>query len=344
MALRIIFLEEFGKAFVPKKVIPNLRKYLFKAGFNEVPYKFFGLLFYVSAVVTLIIFVLFIFPYLRRYTLVEIYIFSFIGWFAIQIFFVVLFILLIYFYLDLRIYTRTRKMEEQLPDFLEILSANLKGGMIFERALWAAVKPRFNVLGSEITKASKKVMTGYEVSKALTELSDKYDSLMLRRTVDLIISELESGGVVAELIDRIADNLKETKSLKDEMSASAIAYVIFISTIIVVVSPLLFALSYHLLALTLNFISKLSTATQGISSLPFVLGKSNINAKELQQNFRTFSLVAVLTVAFFSSLIVAIVEKGEMKGGLKYIPIYIFGSLAFYLLFMKGIGALFGGL
>lgn len=339
MALKIIFLEEFGKAFVPKRFIPNLRKYLLKAGINEVPYRFFGLLFYVSALITALIFVAFIYPYLKKFPLFEVYAYSFAGWFVVQLFFAALFILLVYFYLDLKIYHRTKKMEEQLPDFLQVLSANLKGGMTFERALWAAIKPRFNVLGSEMAKASKKVMTGYEISKALVELADKYDSLMLRRTVDLMISELESGGNVAELIDRLVDNLKETKSLKDEMSASAIAYVIFISVIVIVISPLLFALSFHLLMLILNFASQLSAATQRISALPFVFSKVGVNTED----FRVFSIAAILAISFFSSLIVAVVEKGSMKGGVKYIPIYVFGSTAFYFLFMKVLGALFSG-
>ena len=340
MTMKIIFLEEFGKAFVPKKAIPNLRKYLLKAGFNEVPYKFFGMLFYVSALITTLIFIAFIYPYLKRFSLFEIYVYSFIGWFLVQLFFSALFILLVYFYLDIKIYHRTKKMEEQLPDFLQVLSANLKGGMTFERALWAAVKPRFNVLGSEMAKASKKVMTGYEISKALTELADKYDSLMLRRTVDLMISEVESGGNVAELIDRLVRNLKETKALKDEMSASAIAYVIFISVIVVVISPLLFALSFHLLILIINFIGQLSVATQRVSALPFVFSKVNIDPAD----FKLFSIAAIFAISLFSSLIVAIVEKGDMKGGIKYIPIYIFGSMALYTIFMKVLGALFAGI
>ncbi len=340
MALRIIFLEEFGKAFVPKKFIPNLRKYLLKAGFNEVPYKFFGLLFYISAFITALIFITFIYPYLRKFSLIEIYIYSFLGWFFIQLFFATLFILLVYFYLDLKIYYRTKKMEEQLPDFLQILSANLKGGMTFERALWASIKPRFNVLGSEMAKASKKVMTGYEIGKALTELADKYDSLMLRRTVDLMISEIESGGNVAELIDRIVDNLKETKVLKDEMSAAALAYVIFISVIVIVISPLLFALSFHLLILILNFVAKLSVATQRVAALPFLFSKININPED----FKIFSIIAIFVISFFSSLIVAIVEKGNIKGGVKYIPIYVFGSIGLYFVFMKVLGLLFGGI
>jgi len=340
MVLKIIFLEEFGKAFVPKKVIPVLRKYLLKAGLNEVPYKFFGMMFYISALVTTLIFVVFIYPYLRKFSPFEIYLYSFLGWFLVQLFFAALFIMLIYFYLDLKIYYRTKKMEGQLPDFLQILSANLKGGMTFERALWAAVKPRFNVLGSEMAKASKKVMTGYDMSRALTELADKYDSLMLRRTVDLIISETESGGNVSELIDRIVDNLKETRALKEEMSASAIAYVIFISVIVVLISPLLFALSYHLLLLILNFIAKISLATQRGTNLPFVFSKTNVHPGD----FRTFSIVAIFVISLFSSLIVSIVEKGDMKGGLKYIPIYVFGSLALYFIFMKVLGTLLSGI
>ncbi|MBI2657342.1 type II secretion system F family protein [Candidatus Woesearchaeota archaeon] len=340
MAFRIIFLEEFGKAFVPKRFIPNLRKYLLKAGFNEVPYRFFGMLFYFSALITTMIFITFIYPYLRRFSLIEIYIFSFLGWFIVQLFFATLFILLVYFYLDLKIYYRTKKMEEQLPDFLQVLSANLKGGMTFERALWAAVKPRFNVLGSEMAKASKKVMTGYEVGKALTELADKYDSLMLQRTVDLMISELESGGNVAELIDRLVVNLKDTKALKSEMSASAIAYVIFISVIVIVISPLLFALSFNLLILILNFIGQLSAATQRVSALPFVFSKAGMDPND----FKLFSIAAIAVISFFSSLIVAIVEKGDIKGGVKYIPIYVFGSMFLYFFFMKVLGTLFAGI
>ena len=346
MVLKIIFFEEFGKAFVPKKFIPNLRKYMLKAGFNEVPYKFFGMLFYISIVITLLIYFLFIYPYIKRLYLFGFSIYSFlgffiafVGWIVVELFFTTLFILLIYFYLDLKIYYRTKKMEEQLPDFLQVVSANLKGGMTFERALWSAVKPRFSILGSEVAKASKKVMTGYDISEALTELADKYDSLMLRRTVDLMISELESGGNVSELIDRLVDNLKETKALKDEMSAAAIAYMIFISVIVLVISPLLFALSFHLLTLIIGFISKISVATQKVSSLPFTFTKVNVKP----QDFKIFSMTSIFVIAFFSSLIVAIVEKGNMKSGLKYIPIYVFGSMAVYLFFMKMLGTLFAG-
>ena len=342
MAFKIVFVEEFGKAFVPKRLIPTIRNYMFKAGFNEVPYKFFGWLFYISAFITTLIFILLIFPYLNqnKYSPLEIYIYSFLGWFLVQLFFVMLFIMIIYFYLDIKIYFRTNQMEDQLPDFLQVLSANLKGGMTFEHALWSAIKPRFGILGSEMAKASKKVMTGYDISTALMELSDKYDSLMLRRTVDLMVSEIESGGNISLLVDRLVDNLKETKELKDEMSASAIAYVIFISVIVIVISPLLFALSFHLLRVLANFINKLSASTQNVSALPFVFSKVAVDSAQ----FKEFSLIALFVIALFSSFIVAIVEKGNIKGGIKYIPIYVFGAMGLYFIFMKILTTVFSGI
>ncbi|HLC60125.1 MAG TPA: type II secretion system F family protein [Candidatus Nanoarchaeia archaeon] len=342
MAFQIIFLEEFGKSFVPKKIIPNLRRYMLKAGFDEVPYKFFGILFYITLSITLLLFISFIFPYIsaRKYPVLLISLYSFSSWFVVQLFFAAFFIMLVYFYLDLRIYHRTRLMEEQLPDFLEVLSANLKGGMTFERALWGAINPRFRVLSNEIAKTSKKVMTGYDLSKALIELGDNYDSLMLKRTMDLIISEVESGGNVANLIDRLVDNLKETKELKDEMAASAIAYIIFISVIVIVISPLLFALSFHLLKVLVSFMNKLSSTTQNVRALPFVFSKVRVNVED----FRIFSMIALFVISLFSSLIVAIVEKGQIKAGIKYIPIYVIGSTIFYFIFMKVLGSVLGGI
>ncbi len=339
MTFKIIFLEEFGKAFVPKNAIPYLREYLLKAGINKVPYKFFGALFYLSAIITGLIYIFYIFPILTTYSQLILLLFSFITWFTIQISFAALFILLVYFYLDIKIFERTKQMEDKLPDFLQTVSSNLKGGMSFENSLWASIKPRFSILANEMSEVSKKVMTGYEIGKALLELSEKYNSPMLRRSVDLIISELESGGNISELIDQVVENLKRTRMLKEDMSASAVAYIIFISIIVIVIAPLLFSLSFQLLMVIMNFLTKLSATTTRIQALPISFSEVVVEPS----SFRNFSLSAIVVISIFSSMIVSIVEKGTIKGGLKYIPIYFAGSLFFYFLFMKVIGSIFTG-
>jgi pilus assembly protein TadC len=340
MAFKIIFLEEFGKAFVPKRAIPHLRLFLLKAGILNVPYKFFGGLFYLTALITAVIYLLYIYPFLLQYTQLVLLAASTIAWFIIQISLATFFILIIYFYVDLRIYLRTRKMEEMLPDFLQVVSSNLKGGLTFERSLLNAIKPRFSILANEMAEVSKKVMTGHDVSKALSELGQKYDSPMLKRTIDLMISELKSGGQVANLIDKIVENIKELKVLKEEISASAVAYSIFIAAIVIVISPLLFSLSFHLLTIVLSFISKLTVVTGRAGSLPFSISEVGINPDD----FKYFSIMAITTISFFSSLMVSIVEKGNIKSGLKYIPIFLLGSLTLYFIFMKVLGLVFSGI
>jgi pilus assembly protein TadC len=348
--VRFIFLEEFGKAFVPRRAIPYVRRYLLKAGIERTPYKFFGGLFYVCLATTLILYFIYINPLLVRlissvqlfagYANASLLILSFLSVFLLLLLFSALVILLVYFYLDIRIYQRTREMEDLLPDYLQVVASNLKGGLTFENALWGAIKPQFKILANEMAEVAKKVMTGYPVKRALLELAQKYDSPMLRRSVDLIISEIESGGNIAELLERIVEHLKDTKELKEEMSASAVAYIIFISVIIVVVSPLLFALSYNLLIVILGFIENLAATTARAGVLPFAVSSGSVNPDD----FKTFSFLTIIVISFFASLIVSIVEKGNVKAGLKYIPLYVIGSLLFYWVFLKILTAVFATL
>ena len=339
MAFKIIFLEEFGKAFVPKRFIPNLRMFLLKAGIPQVPYKFFGGLFYLTAFITALVYMIYIYPFLLKYSHLVLLALSAVSWFVIQISLAFFFSLLVYFYLDLRIYKRTKEMEKMLPDFLQAVASNLKGGMSFENALLGAIKPRFSILANEMAEVSKKLVTGHEIGTALSELGQKYDSPILRRSIDLMISELESGGEIADLIDRISENIKEIRVLKEEISAAATAYIIFISAIVIVIAPLLFTLSFHLLIVIINFISKVFDAGS-LGILPFSIGQAPIDPN----SFKYFSLISLLVISFFSSIIVSTVEKGNIKSGLKYIPIFLIGSFAFYWLFMNILSVFFSGL
>ena len=54
-------------------------------------------------------------------------------------------------------------------------------------------------------------LDGSVLPQTIIELAEKYNSPMLRRSIDLTISELKVGGNIANLIDKIVANLKKTK-------------------------------------------------------------------------------------------------------------------------------------
>jgi len=249
--MKLAFLEEFGRAFVPKRIRSRLRAYLRTAGIYEVPYKFFGLMFYVSLLLTYWIYISKIYPWLnQQFGIFGFLVMTFVLWVAVQLFIVGATMLIIYEYLDLRIFGRTRKMEDVLPEFLRYVEENLKGGMPFDKALWTAIRPRFGILADEIRLVAKRSMSGLDVDEAIKEFTEKYDSPMLKRSFNLIIEGIRGGAKIADVIERIENNLIETRELKREMNATNTTYVIFLSFVVLFISPALFALSYNLLLIS----------------------------------------------------------------------------------------------
>lgn len=337
----VLQIETLGKAFVPKSIRPDLRRYFLKAGYASIPYTLFGSLFYLSALMTGVIYALFIFKFASQQNTIVLLIGTFISWAIIQIILAATMVSTIYFYMDLKIYDRTRQMEEVLPDFLQIVSSNLKGGMSFEKSLWSAINPKFKVLSEEIGIAAKKVMTGEDIEVALAEFIEKYNSPMLKRSIELIISEVEGGGKISDIIDRVIYNLKQTKDLKEEMSASVLTYVIFITTIVILISPGLFALSYNLLIMIGSFMSKLALGNLSSAGINMPLSFSGVSIDP--NMFKKFSYAALATIAIFSSMIVSIIQKGNVKGGVRFIPVFVASSLFFYWLFMYILSIAFSG-
>jgi pilus assembly protein TadC len=346
------FIEEFGKAFLPKRFQPTIKSYLSKAGVYKSPYVFIGILFYISLAFTLFGMFLFVYPLIISFATtwgidgliraLAIGGLVFISWSVIQIALMAIFFLIGYFILDIQIYKRVQDLELMLPEYLSVVSTNLKGGMSLESAMWNAIRPEFGVLSHEVTMVSKKVMTGHDLTEALAELSTKYDSPELKRTLSLIVSEFEIGGKISDIIDDITRHLKDTQKIKRKMQASVLSYIIFISAIVIFIAPILYALSYNLIAFMQTFIAKVG-GSLSTSNVPSFL--SNISPDAIDAElFKKFGYVAVATVSFMSSLIVAIIEKGDIRGSLKYVPLYVCVALLVYHVALSVLSVFLGGI
>ena len=331
------FLEKFGKAFVPRRFSPLIHDYLLKTGIMKVPYVLFGSLFYVSVAITTIIFGFFIYSYLSDLPYWELFILTFMIWMLLNLAVAVIIILIIYFYLDLRIFNRTNSIEEMLPEFLQQISSNLKGGMTFENAMWNAINPRFKIIAAETTEVMKRVMTGTSTQDALRHFAKKYNSKNLKRVVNLIVSELDSGGNISELIDKMVKDLEKMRELKSEMTASVVGYMMMISAIVVFFAPMLFALSFHLMSIITGFVRNLSPKLRSPASVQIGISSAQIDTHD----FKIFSVLAILSISVIASFIVSLIEKGNIKGGVKYIPLYIMGSLSSYFFFLYLITSFF---
>jgi pilus assembly protein TadC len=338
MGQKLIFAEEFGKAFIPKRFRPKLKGYLLKAGYTEVPFTLYGGFFYLSLIATYLVFILLVFPKIRVLGSGLVLLLSFSSWLGIQLGLLAAIMLAYYLFIEQIIFIRTQRMEDVLEDFLHVVSENLKGGLTLEEAFWSAVKPEFGVLSNEIQLTAKKVMTGEDVTDALRELSQKYDSPMLTRSLNLVIQSIEGGAKISEILDRINRDIKETKRLKKEMATTNLTYVIFVSFVVLVVAPGLFTLSNQLLKILAHFSENIAGGmATGVQNMPINLGDISIDPEV----FERFSFYGIGLISVCASMIIALIRKGSIRAGLKLIPIYVTASYIVMIIFSKAAGAIF---
>ena len=241
-------------------------------------------------------------------------------------------------YIDIKIYQRKKAVEEVLPEYLQLVAANISAGIPIDQSLWLAVRPQFGVLSKEIEIVAKKSLTGTNLNEALMEFSKKYDSVLLKRTIHLIIEGIDAGGPLANLLERITTDIIETKIMKKEMAANVMTYVIFITFASIVAAPFMFGLANQLVNIITNLMGSLDLSNMQSSS--FAISKDAI----LIGDFQIFSVVLLSVTAIFSGMIISVIKNGNIRDGLQNIPVLIGISLAIYLVAIKLLGLMFAGM
>jgi len=234
-----------------------------------------------------------------------------------------IFFILFFFIIDLKIYNRKKSVEEVLPEYFQLVAANIGSGMPIDQSLWLAIRPQFGVLSKEMELVAKKSMTGTNLNEALIEFSEKYDSLLLKRTIYMLTEGINAGGPIAKLLDRITIDMIDTRIMKKEMAANVMTYVIFITFASVVAAPFMFGLANQLIVIITNLISNLQI--QPNSS--FSMSADSIRLED----FRIFTILILTVSSSFSAMIATIIKNGNIKDGFKNIPILSLIAILIYI-------------
>ena len=260
----------------------------------------------------------------------------------VLVFVLLIFALWMMFYLavDLKIFKRKVDIEEVLPDFLQLTASNINAGMTIDRALWFAVRPRFGVLAKEIEMVAKETMSGVDLNVALERFAARYDSVILKRSVSMLNEGIAAGGEIGDLLNRIAINIQEQKSMLKEMSANVTTYVIFITFSSVAAAPFLFAMSGVLIQVVQSISSTLGSTSNVVAGAGIPLTFSGVGIT--QTDFRIFSILSLMMTSMLSAMMISTIKKGNIKSGVKYIPIFIVTSLTIYFIVGKLTGSLLG--
>jgi len=100
--------------------------------------------------------------------------------------------------------SRLRKVEQQLPDALELMSRAMRAGHSFPSAMGMVATEVPNPIGGEFRVAFEEVNYGVAMQDALSNLCVRVPITDLRFFVVAVGAQRESGGNLAELLDKLA--------------------------------------------------------------------------------------------------------------------------------------------
>jgi pilus assembly protein TadC len=326
----INFTESIGDSLIPKGLRHYIANYLSRAGISQVPYFQFGIFFYIGIIISLLIisflFNLHIFSNINFE--LRIVIFLFILPFILSTV-LSIFIIIFKLILDAKIFHKVKQMEAHFPEFLAEVSLNLKAGLTLENAIEDSVELEFGCLREEIHNISRRVKLGVELDVAIKEFCEMYDSDIISESFDLILHSWNKGAKTPLMMDRIIQNIKEVRHLKQKVVASVESYRIFLLTVTLFITPAMFALSYHLINLVRSILDRISLSTSH-ATLPITINPVAVN----DMHYITFSVLAVGLIAGSCAVIISIIRTGDVKDSYRSIFTYVFSSIISYNVFL----------
>lgn len=255
-----------------------------------------------------------------------------------------MYVVAIYVIINYKIDGRKTKLEKIMPDYFQIASANLRSGISLDRAMLLAARPEFSFFSDDIKDMNRKVFGGETFENALTALGAKYKSLSLQHAIRMMLEAQKYGGAMADLMDQISKDLRSQQMMQTEVAGQLFMYSIFIAFAGLIAAPVLYGLTSQMIGIT-------DTVWKGIlASNPGGLPTTGLSflkpspPKISPGLYHSFSILAIIVITGFASLIMAAIQSGSPVKGIKYLPLFIIVGIGIYIVVGAMIASLFSSI
>jgi len=195
---------------------------------------------------------------------------------------------------------RWRKMvDERLPDLFRTIVQGQETGMTLPQALENAAKRNYGPLTPELRKMTSQISWGMTFEEALLALGRRVNTVLVQRTVPLIIEASRSGGHVEKVFDPMGKFVQSTLLLDKERKNQTRPYVaiIYVAFFVFVFTIVLLFQSF--------FVS--------IEGLP-LLSAGTMSAEQMRRIFFHMTTIQAL----FGGLVAGKMGEGTINAGLKH--------------------------
>ena len=174
---------------------------------------------------------------------------------------------------------RKQALNNQLPEFLNILSNALRAGLSFNQAINTASEEMSDPIRWEFKKVLRDTSLGRPLDEALIEMVDRTGDEDMEMFVSAVIIQRQVGGNLSEVLDMIANTIRERVKLKGEIRTLTAQNKM--SAMIIGILPL--AIALILSVLNPEYLKPLYTNPLGIALVVVALVMMGIGALFLKK-------------------------------------------------------------
>lgn len=198
-----------------------------------------------------------------------------------------------------------KAIDEHLPDLFRSIVQAQETGMTLPQALEEASKRNYGPLTMELKKMTAQISWGLSFEEALLAFEKRINTILVQRTVPLIIEASYSGGHVERVFDPMGKFVQTTLLLEKERRTQTRPYIAIIYV----------AFFVFLFTIILLFKSFFVT----VEGLP-MLGTAVMAPETMQRIF--FHLT--IAQSFFGGLVAGKMGEGTISAGLKHSLLLLF--------------------
>lgn len=196
-------------------------------------------------------------------------------------------------------YRWKRAVDEHLPDLFRSIVQAQETGMTLPRALEEAAKRDYGPLTVELQKMNAQISWGMTLEEALVAFGKRVNTVLVQRTVPLIIEANRSGGHVEKVFDPVGKFVQSTLLLHKEHRNQTRPY-------IAIIYVAFFVFIFTIILLFKSFFVD-------IQGLP-LLSAAVMAPEEIKRIFFHMTVIQ----AFFGGLVAGKMGEGTINAGLKH--------------------------
>lgn len=205
------------------------------------------------------------------------------------------------------------EIESRLPDFLRDVSEGGRFGMTLADSIKVSSRGRYGRLTPEIKRMAAQIDWGVPATDALKLFVDRVDTPLVRRMTTIVIKANEAGGNVADVLNMVAHDARETLLNRNERSIAMSTYTVVIYVAFAVFLATIYILNSTFLPEMVKAGSSIAEGTEGMgTSIPV-----QVQADVVPQINLIF-FVSVVIHAFGDGILAGVLQDGRIANGFRH--------------------------